>query len=187
MSHLYSRHDGTDGADLPGSRRCESAGPPRPALRARWPDACGAVRVPAGDDALRGHEAPGRPGGGGPRDDRQGRSREAPFPQSGADPSRARPLDQQVRRAGRRRDVRHQVEAGEPDGHLRSRLSPFTSRPSRSASGVPSPMATRPPATTTARASPPTGRRARPSPTRTPTARSPPTASSSRSNRGDGS
>jgi hypothetical protein len=37
-----------------------------------------------------------------------GRAREAPLPEPGADPSGARPLDQQVRRAGRRCDVRHQ-------------------------------------------------------------------------------
>ena len=53
------------------------------------------------------------------------RPREAPLPQPGADPPRARPLDQQVRRADRRCDVSPQDTVGDPDGHLSTTSIPI--------------------------------------------------------------
>src|SRR3954471_10265900 len=86
---------------LPGAERPEPTTPAGSAVRARWPDARRAVRAPAGDDAVRGHAAPGCPRGSGDRHHPTDRPGEAALPQPGPDPAPSRPMDQQVRRAPR--------------------------------------------------------------------------------------
>src|SRR5581483_6052823 len=83
-----------------GPRRPDATASPRPALRARRPHAHRA-RVGAGDDALRGHEAPACSRRRRARGHAAAGPGEAALPQPGPDPSRPRPLDRQVHGAPR--------------------------------------------------------------------------------------
>ena len=84
----------------------------------------------AAHDALRRHEAPEDPRGGGPRDHQEARSREAPLPEPRPDPARPRPVGEQIRRALGRRPDRAQADSWRTGRWKRSSRS--TSRRRRS-------------------------------------------------------
>ena len=121
-SRMRSRR-GSDGTGVPGTRRREPAAPAGSTVRAGRPDARRADDAPAGNDAVRGDEAPHGARGRGTRHDAARRTGEAPLPEPRRDPPDPRPLDQQVRRPGRRRDDDHQAPSGRGfDGRTGSRL-----------------------------------------------------------------
>src|SRR6059058_409295 len=84
-----------DGRGLQGAGGPDAASPARRALRARRADADRA-RAAAADDALRRHEAPEGPRGGGSRGHAQARPREAALPEPRPDPAHPRPVGEQV-------------------------------------------------------------------------------------------
>src|SRR5581483_8758864 len=98
MVTYYDRRGRRPGVQ--GPRRPDATSSPRPALRARRPHAHRA-RVGAGDDALRGHEAPACSRRRRARGHAAAGPGEAALPQPGPDPSRPRPLDRQVHGAPR--------------------------------------------------------------------------------------
>src|SRR5690606_20334016 len=83
-----------------GARGSDATVPARPALQAGWAYADGAG-VGAGDDAVRGDEAPAGVGACGACGDATVGAGEAALPESGADPDDPRSVDRQVRGASR--------------------------------------------------------------------------------------
>src|SRR5206468_3686761 len=103
------------GHGVQGPRRPDPAEPPRRALPGRRPDAQRA-RGPLLDDALRRDEAPEAARGGGTGGHPPARPREAPLPEPRPDPTRPRPVGEQIRRALGLRADRAQAPTGGTDG-----------------------------------------------------------------------
>ena len=120
MSHIYCPHDRTDGADLPGPCRCQSAGALDRLVERDGQtlgEMCGYLPQMTRFGVMNISGSSRMPGSY----DLEGR-REAPLPQPRSDPSCARPPDQQVRRPVVGTMSALKSRPGDPDGHLRPRL-----------------------------------------------------------------